>query len=297
MRDANELRIVGCASGVAGADIHSGDGPLVIKKSPYLTALKDQGLAFRWDDMFRLQSAGSQRVDESLHDLYASMATKISSYVRDQQYVNVIGGDHSCAIGTWSGVYDALHAQGELGLIWIDAHMDSHTPETSESGRIHGMPLAALLGYGYPTLTGILHDAPKFKPENVCLIGVRSYEKGEAALLERLKLRVYFMDEVKDRGFDVVLREAVQRVTKNTVGYGVTIDLDSIDPNDAPGVDVPEVDGISASDMRAGLAVIAADPRLVATEIVEYDPLHDQDQKTEKLTVDLLKIIMQGRQG
>jgi arginase len=181
-----------------------------------------------------------------------------------------------------------------MGLIWFDAHMDSHTPETSESQRIHGMPLACLLGYGYPTLTSIMHHQPKFKPENVCLIGVRSFESGEAAFLKRLNVRIYFMDEVKERGFDTVLQEAVELVSRHTIGYGLSIDLDGLDPQDAPGVDVPEIDGVGAVDFCAALKKVVSDPRLIATEVVEFDPTKDVARKTEILVADILKIIATG---
>src|SRR5204862_2513914 len=126
--------------------------------------------------------------------------------------------------------------------------MDSHTPATSETGRIHGMPLACLLGHGYPALTHILHSTPKLKPQNVCLIGVRSFEQGEEELWKKLNVRIYFMDEVIERGFATILKEAVNLVSANTVGYGLSIDLDGFDPLEVPGVDVPESDGIHVND-------------------------------------------------
>lgn len=288
----NPLHLVGCASGVAGADEHSGDGPLLLRNSDFLQTAIGQGAPIVWDEMIQaVHPSAVMRVDEAVRESSKQLAARVSNLLQQQKRVCVIGGDHSCAIGTWSGVFDAVHAQGDLGLIWIDAHMDSHTPETSESGRIHGMPLACLLGYGYPTLTSILSYAPKIKPENLVLIGVRSYERGEAALLQRLNVRVYFMDEVKERGFVNVLQEAVERVTQHTIGYGVTLDLDALDPQDAPGVDVPESGGIPAEQLMDGLQHIVADSRLIATEIVEFDPTRDQARKTEKLFVDIVKLI------
>lgn len=291
-----QLHLVGCASGVAGADIHSGDGPIILQNSPYLAQLTESGHSYQWGNVFRVNAESpGQRIDESVSQVCRDLAKDVSRLTREKAFFSVIGGDHSCAIGTWSGVYDALHQQGEIGLIWIDAHMDSHTPETSESGRIHGMPLAVLLGYGYPTLTSILHQAPKIKPENLCLIGVRSYEAGEAALLKRLNVRVFMMSEVLERGFSAVMQEAIERVSKNTIGYGLTLDIDSIDPMDAPGVDVPEANGIRVDQLRQGLQLAAVDPKLIATEIVEFDPSHDKNHTTEKLVVDVLQIFADGK--
>lgn len=280
-----QVNVVGCSSGLAGVSPHSGDGPKLIQRSPYLN-----GLTINWQGIIEPPFT-NKRMDEQIHHICLSLAQRVSELVRQQTKLVVMGGDHSCAIGTWSGVYDALHQQGEIGLIWIDAHMDSHTPETSETGRIHGMPLASLLGYGFPSLVNILHYAPKLKPENVCLIGVRSFESGEAELLKRLKVKVYYMEEVKQRGFETVLKEATEMMRQRTIGYGISLDLDGIDPEDAPGVDVPEPNGIPAKDILAGFTQAVTDPRLVLTEIVEFDPMQDKDHRTEKLVIELLKIL------
>lgn len=289
--------LIGIASGIAGADEHSGDGPLTMRHSPRLSGKQQLGVEFEWREMLQAKAKDGKRLDDAVADACKELAHLVSPLIKSKQKFCIVGGDHSCAVGTWSGVYDALHEQGDLGLIWIDAHMDSHTPETSESGNIHGMPLAALLGYGYPALTSILSYDPKLKPENVCLIGVRSFEEGEAALLERLNVRVYFMDEVKERGFDAVLKDAIELVTKNTTGYGVSLDIDCVDPEDAPGVDVPEPDGIRADDLCAGLKQLYNDPKLLTCEVVEFDPTRDVEKKTEHLVADVLQILATGQKG
>ena len=289
MKKKIELCLIGCASGLAGADTNSGNGPLVIQNSSFWQALKNDEMQVRWEVM--LTPKLSISLDDALKDLYQQLAKKVSNMVKQEMRACVVGGDHSCAIGTWSGVYDAVHQKGDIGLIWVDAHMDSHTPETSESGRIHGMPLACLLGYGFTSLTNILHTAPKIKPENLCLIGVRSFEPGEAEFLKRLNVRIYDMEEVRQRGFEVVMNEAMQVVSEKTIGYGLSIDLDGIDPKEAPGVDVPEPNGIHVHDLIAGVRQLANDPRLLLTEIVEFDPQRDIDRKTEKIFVDLLKTL------
>lgn len=291
----NTLHLIGCASGLAGADEHSGDGPLVMRHSPFLSQLTDQGIPYEWGSMVLAPHSDSLPIDVSVGNTCEELAKNVSQLVRDKAFFSVIGGDHSCAIGTWSGVYDALHETGDIGLIWIDAHMDSHTPETSQSGRIHGMPLACLLGYGYPALTSVLHQAAKLKPENICMIGVRSFESGEAEFLKNLNVKIYFMDEVKERGFATVLQEAVDIVNRHTIGFGLTLDLDAIDPQDAPGVDVPETDGIRVNELYDGLAKVFSDERLITTEIVEFDPIKDNAHLTEKLIVNLLAILAKGK--
>ena len=282
------FHLIGYASGLAGADIHCGDGPRVLQKSPFMSALKQSGIRCEWNAMVDASTVAKQPLDQAIPILCEQLATHVSKLIRNQLTTCVIGGDHSCAIGTWSGVYDALSHKGEVGLIWMDAHMDSHTPDTSETGRIHGMPLACLLGAGYPSLTSILHSTPKLKPENICLIGVRSFEAGEAAFLRRLNVKIFFMDEVRERGLAAVWQDAVNHVNQHTIGYGISLDLDGIDPLDAPGVDVPVPFGIRANDLCEVLSTVATDSRLIMTEIVEFDPTRDKDHLTEKLIVSLL---------
>ncbi len=275
----NNLYLLGYASGIAGAAPDVGRGPENINNVVF-------------DEIFFPQpETTNQRVDQIINHLDTQLAKKTAELTQQSQRFVVVGGDHTSAIGTWSGVQQALHQQGDIGLIWVDAHMDSHTPETTESGRIHGMPLAALMGYGYPTLIAILNDMPKLKPENICLIGVRSYESGEAALLKRLNVRVYFIEEVKQRGLKIIFDEAIKQVTKNTIGFGVSLDLDAIDPKEAPGVGVPTPDGLRAADVLMGMKVAAQQPTFMGAEIVEFDPSKDKEKMTEKLIVKLIGLL------
>lgn len=283
-----KLYLLPCASGVAGADAHAGDGPVVMSESKLLDHLDN----VEW--LPAIHGKTDDALENTVLHVCTELAHKTAAMVKDGRHFAVIGGDHSCAMGTWSGVQDAIKTRGDLGLIWVDAHMDSHTPETSESGRIHGMPLAALMGKGKEAFTSILNKDVKIKPENVCLIGIRSYEKGEAALLKDLNVRVYFMEEVVRRGFYTVLLEAMAYVKRNTVAFGLSFDLDAIDPAEAPGVDVPEPDGIHVDEFMTGLRDLVRDPALIATEIVEFDPMRDVAQKTEKLVASCIEVIANG---
>jgi arginase len=206
----------------------------------------------------------------------------------------VVGGDHSCAIGTWKGVASALRARGPLGLIWIDAHMDAHTPQTTPSGALHGMPLASLLGYGDKRLTS-LGRGVQLLPKHVCLIGVRSFESGEAALLRRLGVRVFFMPEVVRRGLTAVMREALDIATTGTAGFGVTLDLDALDPRDAPGVGSPVKGGIRAAELSTALASIQGHPALAGVEIVEYNPQRDRNGVTANVAAGLLEAVLAAK--
>lgn len=242
-KDKQAFHLISYASGLGGIDNlnnDTGKAPFVIQQSIFLNELKVKLL--KWLPMIEASAWAQEHLskEDLIVELTKQIALQVSQCVQQKQPFCVLGGDHTVAIGTWSGIYDALHTKGDIGLIWIDAHMDSHTKQTSQTGRIHGMPLACLLGFGDAKLTSILHQGPKIKPDNLCLIGVRSYEAGEAALLNQLNIRVYYMDEVRQRSFKTVFKEAVQQIKKNTIGFGLSVDIDSIDPKEAPGVGVPE---------------------------------------------------------
>jgi arginase len=284
------IHLVGSASGTAAPYSGCADGPLALKNSSYMTELSSAGLELKWDAILTPEISGDKAGIVTSHCL--QLAKAVATIAGRQEFFTVFGGDHSCAIGTWSGLHSVTAKSGDIGLIWIDAHMDSHTPETSETGNIHGMPLASLLGKGSQDLTSLLGPAPKFKPEHVCLIGVRSYESGEDKLLKNLNVRVYFMEEVKRRGLTEIMQEALSLVNAGTVGYGITLDLDSIDPKEAPGTGVAEPDGLAAKELCAALNLVADDKRLLGIEIVEFDPHRDVDHMTEKLVPQLMAAML-----
>jgi arginase len=291
MTREKSLFLLGYASGIAGAEAGSADGPLVMQKSPELKRLTEQGITIQWPAIVKTPSKQVSKL-ELVKQQCLELAQAVTPLVEKKQFFTVIGGDHTSAIGTWSGASAATRKQGALGLIWIDAHMDSHTPETTQSGNLHGMPLACLLGHGEHSLVNLLDHSPKLKPEHVCLIGIRSYEAAEANLLNQLNVRIFYMDEVQQRGLSVIMAEAIQYVTKNTVAYGVSIDIDSMDPKDAPGTGVAEPNGIRANDLYHALQLIAGDPRFIGAEVVEFDPHHDSLQQTEKLIIQLISAML-----
>jgi len=213
----------------------------------------------------------------------ARMCTELASFTaastKKQELFLSLGGDHTMAIGTVSGVAAALRAKGDVGLIWIDAHLDSHTPDTSESHNIHGMPVAHLLGYGDALLTHIGDAKPKIKPEHVFFVGIRSYEQAELDFLNSHKVRIYFMDEVKERGLNAIFTEITDKL-RNTAGVVLSLDVDGIDPELAPGTGVPEPDGIQLPELLKGLKFIKQKTHLVGVEIAEFNPHLDKDNIT-----------------
>jgi arginase len=221
------------------------------------------------------------------------LAQTVEAVLERGSFPVVIGGDHSCAVGTWSAIAHRHHAAGEIGLIWIDAHLDSHTPDTSESQAPHGMPLAALLGHGAAALTDLCGWRAKLRPEHVTVIGARSYEDGEHRLLTDLGVHVMTIEEVQARGMPACMAEAIERATRGTVGYGVTFDVDGLDPRDAPGVGSPVENGIRLQGALDALGMIAHDTRLLGFELVEYNPeLDDEDGTTAQACEALLDAVL-----
>ncbi|CAI4231054.1 unnamed protein product [Auanema sp. JU1783] len=283
------LSVIGCANGNAGRHLGCEKAAEVLRKSKYLN---DISFPVKWEAMIKETVTGRhhaalQGVIKTCTDL--SSATRKSIETNDETIV--LGGDHSCAIGTWSGVSAAMKAKGDIGLIWVDAHMDSHTPDSTPSGNIHGMPVAHILGFGNNNLASIEGFKTKIKPENLCLVGIRSYEPPEEELLKSLGVRVFLMDEVKKRGIEDVMQEAYDLVNKNTIGFGMSIDIDGFDTLFAPAVGTPEDDGINAKEFMKCLQKLDLS-RLIATEIVEFLPERDDHVNTsEKLVGTLMDVI------
>jgi arginase len=288
------LQVVGVASGCGARDTGCEAGADVLRAMRLTARLRSRGFRARWAPIIRPAAAYRGDVLECVRRTCLRLSRRVERIVRHGDFPIVVGGDHTCAIGTWKGVARAHAGRGMPGLLWIDAHMDAHTPQTSESGMLHGMPVASLLGHGYPELTSIA-DGARLDPGCVCLYGVRSFERGEAQFLERLGVRVFFMEEIAQRGVAQTLREAVALVCCAGGGYGVTLDLDAIDPSDAPGVGSPAEGGMRAADLLCALAEHGGDPRLAGIEIVEYNPYRDRHAATAGVVGDALDALLLGQ--
>ncbi len=201
----------------------------------------------------------------------------------------VLGGDHSLAAGSISGVAEFYRRQGQkIGLLWMDAHSDINTPETSPSGNVHGMPLAALLGLGPEPLANLCGFAPKISPENTVLIGVRDIDAGERENIRRAGVaEVYTMRDIDERGMRAVMEEALRAAGRGTAGYHVSLDMDWIDPEDAPGVGTPVRGGATYREAHLAMEILADHGRLLSFEIVEVNPVIDEHNRTADLAVEL----------
>ena len=170
--------------------------------------------------------------------------------------------------------------------MWIDAHMDAHTPRTSHTGRLHGMPLAWLLGEDDDPLYGLTTGV--IEPQHVVLIGVRSFEKEEKVRLERLGVRVVYMEEIRSRGIKPVMDEAIGIATRGTTAFGISIDLDVVSPDEAPGVGTPVRGGLTYREAQLAMEMLAASGKLRSLEVAEVNPILDQGNRTAALAVELV---------
>jgi arginase len=217
------------------------------------------------------------------------LAAMTEGALEDDALPVVLGGDHSIAIGSVAGVASYYRKRKKrIGIIWLDAHTDSNTPETSPSGNIHGMPLAALLGYGARELTHVAGFAPKVLPENTAIIGARSIDPGERAFLKSLGIRVFTMSELDERGMADVVLEAVEIASSNTIGLHVTMDMDFLDPFYAPGVGTPERGGATYREAHLAMEKIAESGRVLSVELTEVNPMFDSANQTALLAVELI---------
>ena len=197
-----------------------------------------------------------------------------------------LGGDHSMSIGTQAGVAKFYHDRGEeVGCLWIDAHADMNTPETSSTGNVHGMPFAASLGHGPESLTNIFGFAPKLRPEKCSLIGIRDLDGRERQMVRSSGVSLFTMRDIDEMGMRNVMKRAITLATKGTAGFVVSFDMDVVDPEDAPGVGTPVRGGITYREAHLAMEMVADSGKMLAFELVEINPIIDVLNKTAILGV------------
>lgn len=226
---------------------------------------------------------GSISRRDIVYNFNRQLCAAVGQVLTSGQKPILIGGDHAIAIGMWS----AFPKDQPLGLIWIDAHLDSHTPDTSPSGAIHGMPVAALMGHGDRDMIRIGHDGPKVKAEHIVFIGARSYEREEHDFLKQHGVKIVYMDDVTRLGFSGALKAAFDHL-KDCPHIGISIDLDAFDPVEVPGVGSPEPGGIQTAEALPILKGLAHHPKVVGLEITELNPELDRDGLSCRFACDLI---------
>ena len=217
------------------------------------------------------------------------LAKEVEAILEAKQFPLILGGDHSIAIGSFAGVVSHYKKQDEtIGLLWFDAHADINTPETTPSGNIHGMPLAALLGLGAPELTNVGGFAPKLDPKLCVHVGARDIDTGERELIRKLGIRFFTMREIDERGMSACMDDAIAIASRGTGGYAVTFDVDVLDPGDAPGSGTLVRGGLTYREAHLGMEKIAEAGGMRSLEIVEINTALDVNNKTAELGVELI---------
>lgn len=219
----------------------------------------------------------------------SELSSHVEKTLADGEFPVVLGGDHSIAIGTLAGVSSHFRKKNQkVGVIWVDAHGDMNTPDTSPSGNIHGMPLAVSLGMGHPKLTSVGGDFSKVEPRHAVLLGIRTLDQGEIDLIRKAGVTVFTMRDIDERGIRKVVEDAIHIASQGTAGIHVSFDLDSLDPSIAPGVGTPVNGGLTYREAHFTMESLCLSRKAVSLEIVECNPILDVRNQTARLGVELL---------
>lgn len=216
----------------------------------------------------------------------SGLAENVDKVLQQNKFPLVLGGDHSIAIGTLAGLANHYN---NLGVIWVDAHADMNTSETSPTGNIHGMPLAVSIGVGHERLINLYKEGSKVNPENVVIIGARAVDPGERRLIKEKGIKVFTMHEIDKNGMTAVMKETIAYLsTRNVDGVHVSLDLDALDPLYTPGVGTPVQGGISYRESHLAMEMLAESNLVTSVEVVEVNPILDEKNKTADVAVALM---------
>ncbi len=270
-------------------------GPSAVRAAGLNSALRTLG--------HRVEDAGNihVRIAEEQHfgDKRAKYLKEIAQTCReaaDRVYQTVVdgwfpislGGDHSIAVGTHAGISRLFRERKQpIGCIWIDAHADMNTPDTSPSGNIHGMPFAASLGFGPKELTRIFNFAPKLRAPNCALVGLRDLDSRERRAVKQSGVHAFTMRDIDEHGLRAVMEKSIAAATNGTAGFVVSLDMDVVDPREAPGVGTPVPGGITFREAHLIMEMISDTKKMLALEIVEVNPIIDVLNRTAILAVGL----------
>jgi arginase len=289
--------------GIVGAPLAFGQGMLGVELGP--SAIRVAGLASAIASLgYEVNDRGDLRVDRPrtypregeklkyLNEVFATcsaLAIEAENIVDAGEIPLTLGGDHSIAIGSLSGITKAYRERDQtLGLIYLDAHADMNTEETTPSGNIHGMPLAVLLGYGAPELVAIGGQGPKFDINSCAHVGARDLDPGERTLIRETGMRFFTMREIDERGLSVCVDEAIAIAGRGTAGFAVTFDVDVLDPGDAPGSGTLVRGGFTYREAHLAMEKIAESGQMRSLEVVEVNTALDVNNRTAELAVELI---------
>jgi len=279
---------LGVASCISGPSDSCALAPAVLQSSTFSSLLS---VELKWEPMLEVSNENKNSLN-MLHKQSRVISQFSQQQFNDNKSFLVLGGDHSIAIGTWAGVMNQLPANSNFALIWIDAHMDAHTFESSPSGNIHGMPISVLLGEAGHELQACFPTERYLDGRDIYLFGVRSYEAEELFLLSKKKVNVFDTTRIeKDGGTQKVLKQLIQTISRCYDYFAISLDLDGIDPEDAPGVETRAEKGLSAENLLAVFNQTDFGKNFIGLEIAEFDPQKDRQQKTEKLVYQIISSI------
>jgi arginase len=220
------------------------------------------------------------------------VAGAVATSIQGNRFPLVLGGDHSLSVGSIRGA--AKHKQ--LGLIWVDAHADFNTPETTPSGNIHGMPLAALCGLGDPRLVSLWDETPPvLNPKRVAVIGARDIDLGEKRNLREAGVMVQSMEQIDRIGIVAALEEAIEHVSRDVEGMYLSVDMDALDPRHAPGVGTSVPGGLTYREAHLLCEVVAETGKLIGMDLVEVNPILDVQNQTAILAVEFIRSALGSR--
>ncbi len=236
--------------------------------------LEAAGVIHQWEPLLVPQGEDPR---QQVVDAAKQIQRYTARYVHSAQPFVVVGGDHSMAMGSWAGT----RSECDHGLIWIDAHLDAHDFSTTPTGNMHGMPVATLL-----------QSSPGIDPDRLVMVGIRSAESAEWQLMEQMGVRLYTMEELEQRGgIRAVFSEIVERASPEGEPFGLSLDLDAINPLSAPAVCTPVTGGLEVDELLGVLETLRGDPRLLGLEIAEFTPENDLDQRTEALIAEVIAAV------
>ena len=296
---------------IIGAPLDLGAGRRGVDMGP--SALRVAGLGRRIAELgYDVEDLGNVPVQqaESLADagppsakyLYQIAATckrlgdLVSQAMSNGKAPLVMGGDHSIAVGTVAGVAQHFrNIEAKIGLIWIDAHTDMNTPEISPSGNVHGMPLACCMGLGPSELVDLLGFSPKIDPRNVALVGIREVDITERQIVRQTGVHTFTMRDIDERGMSAVMREAISVAMLGTAGFHLSLDMDFVDPEHAPGVGTPVRGGGTYREAHLAMEIVSDSGGMVSMEVVEVNPVIDEQNRTAELAVELVLSAMGKR--
>jgi arginase len=292
-----KISFIGSALGYGAQNFFTSLGPKYMKEIYNIVGkLNELSIESDWYNTVEITDVSPGYIEGkgNNHNLVSAHNRELNCIVKNfltnqsLEFPIIIGGDHSCAIGSWSGIIETLNANRQYGLIWVDAHMDAHTLNTSPSKAYHGMPISFLLGKNTETfgLPRVYID-----PNNLVMIGLRSFEKEEKELLDSLQVKIFYINEVHERGLKKIFEEALLIVTNNTKSFGLSIDLDAIDPEDAPAVGSRVSNGILWRELKVNLPIIFSNQKFSALEIAEFNPKLDVSNKTAEIILQIATIL------